>query len=844
MRASDYPSGSSGGLPGRKIASHFNLWGCAALLALLGVEAAAANPIILNQPFTANPGDVVSIVGSGFGSAPQLFLKPGRQSAGAAVQTLRADNSTIVFQAPKGGAIDLYEIWVANGSASSPHVAINAPRAMQFDTPEIAPGGAFRIFGRNLYVGVQPSVTFVDAQTNASLPAAVALTGYTDSYRMQVTAPSGVVPGRTYRIVVSNGLASVTADQTILGRAPGVDHFGLGVPWGADFIYQNGPNWRGVTGQNEQDHHIVDVTTDPDLTVHAKGDGVTNNTPAIQAAIYLLAANGGGVVYLPAGTYKLDPLAGLALRSGVVLQGHSAADTKIVYGPSTPPSSPTNYYGVCWYDPNVVTLSGLADLSIQNVDLTSQNVVNGSLFGGTASKFFIQRVNWDLGSGKGLAFKGDRIVIENSTFHQAKNSQYPYADGDSGIGPMSFGPISNYIFRNNTVAWASGQNSLNDLTNAVIENNHFTRSASDQIVATAAQTSWPYVVKPIAVGDVIQRTQGRQLAINFGNYVVIHSNTFDVSDGTLKYNWNDGEAIQTEGGGPYPRGDAGAVTSATATTIADNSRCSGVCAWNYFPNSVVAVVSGAGAGQVRRITSRNNNTFTVDKPWDIIPAAGDHFAIDVPSLQNVLIRYNTIKNNPVGMSFYGSTLLNVSVIGNALTDNGGIYLRPDQVPPYYTWTQTPASFYFRKIRNIEINSNSLTNTSGLFPSYIVANFAMAAKTSIWGASVDNVEARNNSITARPGTYPYFFPEGYLNNVYYQQGSDFVDNGLNAINGTVFQNNNCVNCSVNYLLSTGVNDTIIWGARTSNSPGVASQFVQDYKIWRTATHGSTGTLIGP
>ncbi len=72
------------------------------------------------------------------------------------------------------------------------------------------------------------------------------------------------------------------------------------------------------------------------------------------------------------------------------------------------------------------------------------------------------------------------------------------------------------------------------------------------------------------------------------------------------------------------------MTSASALTVADDSRCSGVCSWNYYPNSTVSIVTGAGAGQIRNIVSRNNNTFTIDQPWDVIPSPGDHFAIDVP----------------------------------------------------------------------------------------------------------------------------------------------------------------------------------------------------------------------
>ncbi len=47
------------------------------------------------------------------------------------------------------------------------------------------------------------------------------------------------------------------------------------------------------------------IKTDPRLSLKATGDGHANDRAAIQAAIDRAQADGGGVVYLPAGTYKI-----------------------------------------------------------------------------------------------------------------------------------------------------------------------------------------------------------------------------------------------------------------------------------------------------------------------------------------------------------------------------------------------------------------------------------------------------------------------------------------------------------------------------------------------------------
>ena len=63
----------------------------------------------------------------------------------------------------------------------------------------------------------------------------------------------------------------------------------------------------------------------------AVGDGVTNDTAAVQAAIDEAGRSGGGLVTLPSGVYLVDPL---ALRTGVALVGDGVGATVIRMRPS------------------------------------------------------------------------------------------------------------------------------------------------------------------------------------------------------------------------------------------------------------------------------------------------------------------------------------------------------------------------------------------------------------------------------------------------------------------------------------------------------------------------------
>ncbi|VTZ49400.1 conserved exported hypothetical protein [Methylocella tundrae] len=801
----------------------------------LSAAAALAAPVIINQPFSARPGDVISLQGSGFGAAPHVYMKPLKQLIPTVLATKTADDGTVVVQAPKAALFDVYEVWITNGATTSNHVLLNAPKPMHFDNAEIAPGAHFRIFGRNLYVNnIPPTVTLVDVATKA--PAIATVTTSTSSaYSLDVTPSLGVIPGHSYQVNVSNGYASTLSAASIVAHASGTDHFLIGQPWAYDFVYQDGPGYQaGVKGTNQADHHVFNVRTDPSLAILAKGDGVTNDGAAIQGAINTAAAHR-GVVYLPAGTYNIGSVR-VDLKPGVVLQGESASNTKIIFGPAAPAGFIVDTGG----------MSGFADLTIQNVDLSSNPITNIGTWGQPISKFFIQRVNWNLGSGAPIFLKGDRIAILNSTFTQAINYQTgSVAQKTGGLGPLYFSQLSNLQFKNNTIKWATNQNSMNDLVNAIIENNHFTRSASDTIVAGPAQASWtfPFTNQPVVAGETVSRVDGRQLSINFGKNVVVQNNLFDVSDGVLIVNHNDGETILNEAGGQDMREDWGIVTTANSISVTDNSKCSGsgsgACAWMVYPNSMLVIISGAGAGQWRHITAHVGNTFTVDAPFDVAPAAGDRFSIAVPTYENAIISNNTATGNPVGIAMYHGAYLNVAVTGNQLTNNGGIYLMAEQ-----QLSSTRSEPGLDATRNMEINGNTLTNTTGAWPSYIALGYLMINPSSFWGRNVMGAEIRNNSIAARTGTPYYFFAEGYQAFSFYQAyPAAYVEQQGGAFFGTVFQGNSCANCTVNYSLGTGATDTTIWNAATSNSPGVTSTFLKDTPMLGSGAAASIRTLVG-
>ena len=70
--------------------------------------------------------------------------------------------------------------------------------------------------------------------------------------------------------------------------------------------------------------------------------------------------------------------------------------------------------------------------------------------------------------------------------------------------------------------------------------------------------------------------------------------------------------------------DTGNVTSASSNTLTDSSKNWPTDQWKDY---IVEIVSGTGAGQVRRIVSNTKDTLTVEPDWTTVPDSTSRYAI-------------------------------------------------------------------------------------------------------------------------------------------------------------------------------------------------------------------------
>ena len=782
---------------------------CLSNLPLKG-QNGAGQPVIFNASQTAFAGDVIYLQGSGFGNSPYVrYAYNDSNWSTVPVTTSGSDAALVQMPASQTRLPDLLAMEISpDGFNWSAPVYINQARALSFDTSQVAPGSSFRVFGRNLMFSRTPTVRMVDAADGSSHQASVN-SATSQSYVLSVTAPTDVQPNHQYSVYVSNGYsgnamgnAETVAALTLQGRTSGTDYWSLGVPWAADLSFAN---------------NVYNVQSDARLSQHATGTGSPSDLSTIAAAIWTASNAGGGIVYLPAGTYDLQFSSGcgLTLPSHVSLMGGGATSTTVNYGYGTAPAPGQGGYAVCIAN---ASQSGASDITFNNLNQSGNWPQTAAIL--NSNEVFLQRTNWNLANAQWLVMQNNtNIAVENSTITQGVDPSYN--------GPLCLLNNQNLSFRGNTVKYVDGEVDFDGVVGGVVENNTFIRDASQSVPA--------WVVTHVITG-------------NFTRDFMVLNNKFEVTGGTLP-TVNNGETIGTEAGGAVRRDEfRGVVQSATATSIYDGNQNFNYSTNNAIPclhvGAILAIVGGTGAGQWATITaiSSDGHTLQVDKPWAVTPASGSRYSTFDWSASNWIVASNTLSDNEKGIEFFQASIRDILVTNNAMTNNGEILVSPEE--------NGNGAGLFNLVLNTQILNNTLIDNNHLRPAAISAVSREDGQVSNVGTAIIGMEIRGNSITAStPNTYledaslddQKALSEGF--NVYWQwqTNSDFQDDGTPSILGTVIQNNTLNNSLAALETNSAVSQTVLAGNTFNN---VGSAIVD--QVVPGDTHGSieTTTIAPP
>ena len=761
-----------------------------------------SKPVIFNFTESIAPGETIGIQGASFGSAPQLWiqsvkgdekvLKPELQ-----LQVLTHSEMFAATTIPENLPLGLIALWVINGKQMSEPVFLNRARVMHAEFDQLMPGTQFRLFGRNLQLkGTNSRVSFVDPNGKEF----ETKVNKGDSYTLEVVAPLQVVPGVKYSIHVTNGAGGKYGDhlfdETILVREVAADPLKLDVPWSADFNFLT---------------NIYNVKNDKRLTLLAKGDGIANDRAAIQEAIEKAGENG-GVVYLPAGTYKLvyPTGSGITMKSRVVLMGDGKDRTIIKYGYGKPfttervkgaygwtlgwPDSRSEGMGMVW--PGFITTSGLINLAVVNVNESGSflHTIKNMPEGG--SKLVLKDCAFDFSTGWGLALTGvDKLLV---TGCQLKSSTVDVRgiNAPTRTWPWDFKNSCNMIVRNNNFVYNAGRFGANGCHHGLFENNTFSRNGDHQSKGETGGLSLDYVTDMVVLG-----------------------NSFLVTGAPI-VGKNQGETILSQGGDPNQM-TTGLVTLATATTIMDRKqewqdftdRVS--TSWQYAvhpTNYIIVIANGAGTGQWRTIVSNNDTILTIDRPWNVIPNPGSRYIITQWSAYQMLVKDNLLKDNHQGIMLYcGGN--DIAIVNNKLLNSGGIYLRADQR-------------LFLKRYNLLFNTfvadNEIIDTDGRRAAFVSLLLALAKEERLCGTGTICLEVRRNLVQAfLPNvTKSGIRSEGYLSCMNDAMAKNpLYDPKTAGILGTIFDGNTAINTENAYLIGAGAQHTLILKAKNKNVTGI-------------------------
>jgi hypothetical protein len=619
-----------------------------------------------------------------------------------------------------------------------------------------------------------------------------------DAYELRLSAPAGLLPGTRYELLVSNGAGGAagetSAEQSVLAIAAGADYFRLDVPWAAKFDFY---------------HNVYNVKTDARLRQKAVGDGVSNDQPALQAAINQAAAAGGGVVYVPAGTYKLvyTSVSGLEIPSRVVVQGAGPELTQLRYGYG----AATGFGYAVGFLGNAQRV-GVADLSLENVNEQGRWEHNLCAYPGTLRDAFLSNVHLRF-SGEALTLlqPSERVLLQGCRLISRHN---PLASLQQG--PLVVESARYFTLRNCYLLHEVWQTGFNDnCQNLLVEGNTFVRDAA--ILYSAHKPT----------------IETRTLSINFAQDVALLRNRFETIHGPAPDN-NDGETLLNEGGGPH-RKDAyyGRVSGAGASSLQDAS-----ASWGALTSqAVVVLIAGKGQGQWRRITASTGQSLTLERGWDVVPDASTRYSITDWSARNWLVKENTLVNNRAGLEFWSCSTLDVAVVGNRLTNNDGILLRPGQ-------TLIQGAQVFNMVYNTQLVENWVENVEAAAntgaPAYIgLLPYQYGVSQSVGTAAI-GVEVRRNTLLARPSYTPSYAnnnqlgQEGYYNYFLVQYIGAMSE--IPVTLGTIFQHNTARNTANAFYLSSGAHNTLLCATTLAN----VGNLVQD-KTLLNATKASVNTV---
>jgi hypothetical protein len=743
----------------------------------------ASGMYIFNYPKTVEPGQPINVQGA-FPDGSTLKLAVGGSTTYINVPINgQQEANTLTGVLPESSSLppnQLYRIWVVNpaGTGRTPDIYLNKAEGWFFDSPEVVAGLPMEVVGANLVVsGVTPTVRMVSTTTATSLTCAVN-TVESNSRRVIFTAPSGLVVGQKYTVVVNNGIAPTSigdglARDTLTAITVQPDVYGMGVAYATKFASYSA--------------NVYNIMSDARVTTKPSNNaGVQNVRTIVQNTLNLARDAGGGTVLLPAGKWRIDSVSGgsvgVDLRNRTILRGAGVSSTTLIIG--------TAMNGdFALYKDAAVYQAGVMDMTIV---IESATGGKGSRFGGTETilknLLVIQKNGEWWVSQPSENPKTNKIALNNVYFDQLIN--------DNIHGPLNLSGSTYVKLTDCTFDFSMGP-SFEKSQKVIVNRTKFIKD-----VAKGKK----------AGGNVILHTA----VINFIRDSYFGNCDWLAEGGEIERLSNDNESPIAEDTELYDM-DNGTVGSATLTTLTDGTKTWGT---SFNGNMLgrkpyVYITWGTGVGQYREITSRTATVLTVDRPWDVVPDATSKYAINYMTIE----RTTMINNQQIGMQrgpcFYFASGNDVSVEYSNFINSGSIYLGPVQL-------QRTGFIQLCTMYNTRLAYNTFTSPNDPDNGNNIGVIAVqnTSGASIGPQAINTQIIGNNLYSPIPNKRVYIddpggFPEGIVNYLFFQS-TGYV-NTVPAIWGTTVWKTNVSGANPGINTNAGSRVFTLKNTQITNSP---------------------------
>ena len=730
-------------------------------------------PAIIQTSMTASPGDVIGVYGANFGTNAAISLlrlsgftnTVSPVAANISVSVMQVQDNLIHGAIPPG-INDLYALWVntASGGWSSVEY-VNRAEAFWVSESIVYPGQVVRAFGRNFLnpttgTAFGTAVQLVNTDAGQTIDAKVS--GVTENTIDFVIPDSISTDGFTYTLKVSNGAGG----ESGWSQMPTSEGFKA--------VGQNA-SIRAISNLcGFAEAWMTNIPTDKLYNVKlgygATGDGVVDDTAAVQNALNAAAATG-GFVYFPAGTYSVGKLT-LGEKTIITGDGVSTSFLQLNAGTRLIDTS-TSAGGIC----NVSLDSPLVRTNL-TTRMVFGNTVLVRLWGNKGGGFFMKNVRVTASDGSGFYSDstGD-AVIENCSFEVTHCGLINYFSrarirGNSFYNtqrPVFFLPrmIGHNWVESNVIG---AQNAGNGCEPGGDASEH-------RIMDLGCQNN--YICNNTVTGQI-----GR----------------------VIPRDDNSGEGIlfQAASRKVYSRASEGGTNSLTDGAAAFTN--------NALANCYVAIVDGMGIGQLRRITTNTATVLTVDSNWTVIPDSSSVYTVDTSVNSHNIIVGNNISASLLkgGIMFYTKNFDNI-ISDNVLENTGGIWLGQSQ-----NCSQQRADFsYFSYVKGNVLRGVSDAR-GGKGNCCVIGPCVDGGAGTSYDAKLVSVglygcEIRGNSLIGTGTNIP---PASTFNG-YFVNGSGIMISTVSSTNraialGGIVQGNTVNNTKAGIHMSTAAYDTAVVG----------------------------------